>query len=156
MKKYFLLPHRFVAIGWVLLAVAIMINVLDWNGLLPNWGTCQVLTLIPDGGKFVTTNDSWSDEIAMVSAYLGLYFIAMSALREEDELTLLLRLRALMWSFTVNTVFFVALALLVYGWNAMFIFIYQGLFIFVLFILRFHWELRRMRHETQQNGEDGL
>lgn len=153
MRKYFLLPHRFLAIGWGLLVLGAVLNALEWAGLLPAIGGGTVFTLIPNDGSFLTVNDSWTDEVEVTAGYLGLYFIAMSALREEDELTLLLRLRSLMWSFTVSAVLFVALDLLVYGFNWLYVVLYQGLFIFVLFILRFHWELRKMRREGQTDGE---
>ena len=105
MKKYFLLPHRFNAIGWVLIGVALLVTILDFADALPAFSS-KVFSVVPDfsfGNEgFIVTNDSWYDEIEMVAGYLGLYFVAMSALKEEDELTLLLRLRSLMWAFTAN------------------------------------------------------
>ena len=86
--------------------------------------------------------------------FLGLYFVAMSSLKEEDELTLLLRLRSLMWAFTVNTILFIALVLFVYGFIWIYIMLYQGILIFLLFILRFHWEIHKMRVSANQTKED--
>lgn len=147
MKKYFLLPHCFYAIGWVLVGVALLVSILDFSDVLPTFSS-KVISVIPGrifGTGFIMSNDSWYDEIEMITGFLGLYFIAMSALRKEDEMTLLLRLRSLMWAFTANTILFVALDLLVYGYSWVYILIYQGMFIFLLFILRFHWELRKMK-----------
>ncbi len=158
MKKYFLLPHRFYAIGWVLFGFALLVTILDLStDVLPSFSS-KVFSLIPDfvcgGTDFIVTNDSWYDEIEMVSGFLGLYFVAMSSLKEEDELTLLLRLRSLMWAFTVNTILFIALVLFVYGFIWIYIMLYQGILIFLLFILRFHWEIHKMRVSANQTKED--
>lgn len=71
-------------------------------GVLPSLSS-KVFTLFPDyqvwgngtdnGIKSLglfTTSDSWYDGIEMISAYLGLYSVSMSALNEEYEMTLLL------------------------------------------------------------------
>ena len=71
-------------------------------GVLPSLSS-KVFTLFPDyqvwgngtdnGIKSLglfTTSDSWYDGIEMISAHLGLYSVSMSALNEEDEMTLLL------------------------------------------------------------------
>lgn len=50
-----------------------------------------------------------------------------------------------MLAFTVNTVLFFALELLVYGIYWVYILGCQGLFVFLLFILRLHWELHKMK-----------
>ena len=157
MKKYFLLPHRFNAIGWVLIGVALLVTILDCADALPAFSS-KVFTVAPDfsfGNKgFIVTNDSWYDEIEMVAGYLGLYFVAMSALKEEDELTLLLRLRSLMWAFTANALLFIAFELLFYGFPLLYVMMYQGMQIFLLFILRFHWEIHKMRAETHNEKEE--
>ena len=157
MKKYFLLPHRFNAIGWVLIGVALLVTMLDCADALPAFSS-KVFSVVPDfsfGNKgFIVTNDSWYDEIEMVAGYLGLYFVAMSALKEEDELTLLLRLRSLMWAFTANALLFIAFELLFYGFPWLYVMMYQGMLIFVLFILRFHWEIHKMRAETHNEKEE--
>lgn len=165
MKKYFLLPHRFYAIGWVLVGVALLVGLLDFWGVLPILSS-KMFSLFPDYhiwgngadinvecSGIITTNDSWYDEIEMISAYVGLYFVSMSALKEEDEMPLLLRLRSLMWAFTVSTVFFITLVL-VYGMYWIYILVCQEMFIFLLFILRFHWELYKMKITTSRNKEE--
>ena len=78
----------------------------------------------------------------------------MSALKEEDELTLLLRLRSLMWAFTANALLFIAFELLFYGFPWLYVMMYQGMLIFLLFILRFHWEIHKMRAETHNEKEE--
>jgi len=166
MKKYLLLPHGFERIGWAMLIVSLVLMVAEMQEWLPNFHG-HAFSLIPDtsswtstdglgnvekvgGMRFWVTNDSWWDEIYNTMLYCSLYFIGMARVRQEDELTLMLRLKSLLWAFMVNTGLLVVATLIIYGWGYIYVLIYQPVVIFVLFIGRFKYELYQLRRASHE------
>lgn len=154
MRKYYLLPHRYERIGWVMFLVSVLIIIAAYFlDVLPPMGDTTVFTLLPSYGRlhgFLTQNDSWWDEIGFVMLYVSLYFISMSSLKKEDEMTLSIRLRSLVWALTTTTILLVVVELFVYGFGFLYVMMFQGIFIFLVYILRFKYMIYKMKKENNE------
>ena len=149
MNYSYLFPPVFKKIGWVLFVIFAVLNVLwmtgDIEGLLP---ACRVFSIWPDEGKFIMTNDDWTDEICIVGMILSLLFITFARLKQEDEYTINLRMKSMAWAVKGYGLIIMMTTLFVYGTNWLYIMLLSIYLVFFLFIIKFYYELEKFRKEV--------
>ena len=149
MNYSYLFPPMFKKVGWILFVIFAVLNVLwmtgDIEGILPQ---CKVFSIWPDDGKFITTNDDWTDEICIVGMILSLLFITFARLKQEDEFTINLRMKSMTWAVKGYGLIIMIATLFVYGTNWLYIMLLSIYLVFFLFIIKFYYELEKFRKEV--------
>ena len=136
MNYNYLFPPVFKKIGWVLFVIFAVLNVL--------WMTGDIEGL----GKFIMTNDDWTDEICIVGMILSLLFITFARLKQEDEYTINLRMKSMAWAVKGYGLIIMMTTLFVYGTNWLYIMLLSIYLVFFLFIIKFYYELEKFRKEV--------
>ena len=124
MNYSYLFPPVFKRVGWILFVI---------------W---------PDEGKFIMTNDDWTDEICIVGMILSLLFITFARLKQEDEFTINLRMKSMAWAVKGYGLIIMMTTLFVYGTNWLYIMLLSIYLVFFLFIIKFYYELEKSRKEA--------
>ncbi len=133
-----LLPHRFQKIGWILMlpfaALLIANTYLDFNFSALEFA-------IRESALFEGAKENFTNEAAMIGVFVGLFFIAFSREKEEDEYIQKLRLDSLLLACYVHTFILIVGTLLFYGFGYLEFMGYNMFTIQVLFVGRFRWVL---------------
>jgi len=152
MNKNYLFPHRFRAIGWVLViaAVAAFVAGKIW---FPNLtfkmpaiyydGVYEFMDDDPSPQGFFVMGTTTPLTIVFSVLAVGLIFIGFSKEKVEDEFVHHLREQSLVWATYVTAVLFILATLTIYG-GVYAIVPYFVFFVFLLlFIVKFKFELHR-------------
>jgi hypothetical protein len=145
MRQDFLLPTRYKTIGMVLAIPAMAVGALlifdvyDFPFLNAAWRGDSFLD-----GK----NENFTDEITLTLSIIGLLMIAFAREKSEDEYIRSLRLESLQWAVLINYALLLITTWLVYGLEFLNVMIYNMLTVLLIFILRFHYVLRRSNSST--------
>lgn len=152
MKTKLLLPQKFKAIGFMILAIAIVILAIPENtfgdslsvnlGLLSN----KNLSVGPNGETNLLLT------IRLVLFLLSFIFISFSREKIEDEYIAGLRLSSWMWAIAINYALLLIAILTVYGLDFLNILLYNMFTPLVIFILRFNF-LLYVNSKKQSNEE---
>lgn len=156
MKTKFLFPHKFMNIGWLLIALAVVFEL--YTKLFGSIGflTNVAVFSIYDSGIPLQNPSTISPimsfkrddihfEIFLILILLGCMFIGFSKLKNEDEFTFSLRLKSLIWSFYIIFSLMVTSVIFIYG-IAFLSIQFFGLFAFlILYILKFHFVLYKAK-----------
>lgn len=165
MKKNYFFATIYKKIGWALFvpsAILVALHLFDSGIADWDFGACYTFSVIPTGIddalaskdhaigdlSFLVYNFSWMDEIAWVFSILSLIFIGFASEKDEDECTIDIRLKSLMWAVKTYAILFVASVLLVYGANFLVVLSLQPFVLFLLYIIKFYIELYKFRKET--------
>ncbi|REG94611.1 hypothetical protein [Algoriphagus antarcticus] len=138
-----LLPHRFQKIGWLLflpavtLAFMTMFIEFEFSWLQING--------VRESGLFESTDENLTNEVALVSLFLSLFFIAFSKEKLEDEYIQKIRLDSILFSCYGYFLLNVIGAVLFYGVEYFSFVMFNMFSIPVLFIVRFRWIMFRQR-----------
>ena len=155
MKKDYLFPHRFKWIGWSLfLPFALLFFV---GGMFTNAIDDDLIsfpTLVIEAGfhhdaeLFVgVQHEGMFDEICIVAMSLGLLFVAFARERDEDEYVEHLRLHSFVWAIKANTVLLILGTWFFFGGLYLWFILFWLISLFLIYIAKFQWELRKMRKE---------
>ena len=155
MKKDYLFPHRFKWIGWSLfLPFALLFFV---GGMFTNAIDDDLIsfpTLVIEAGfhhdaeLFVgVQHEGMFDEICIVAMSLGLLFVAFSREKDEDEYVEHLRLHSFVWAIKANTVLLILGTWFFFGGLYLWFILFWLISLFLIYIAKFQWELRKMRKE---------
>lgn len=154
MKTRYLLPHKFKRIGWWILAPSLiaMILILYFNLNFP-FLDYQVNGKVSfdKGFLFNIELNNFTDEVFSLLLICGLFMVAFSKERIEDERIRQLRLESLLWAILINTIF-LAFSI-IFFYNDLFIWVmtYNIAIPLVLFIIRFnavmYFERRKLKKE---------
>lgn len=161
MKKDYLFPYRFKWIGWSLFlpfallffgqmctnAISddlisfptLMIGVGNLNFFHPNGEPMGFIVGVQREGMF--------DEICIVAMSLGLLFVAFARERDEDEYVEHLRLHSFVWAIKANTVLLILGTWFFFGGLYLWFLLLWLFSLFLIYIAKFQWELRKMRKE---------
>ncbi|MDR9409290.1 MAG: hypothetical protein RI573_10640 [Balneolaceae bacterium] len=129
-----LLPFRFRLAGYIMILCSFGAAYLYfWGGrpALFEVPVFAILTSYAETRWFVLAQTNALDEIAVVFAVLGLLFILFSREKEENEETLILRIKSLFLSVYLTSAFIILFYITVFGWP---VFILISLS-FILFLL---------------------
>ena len=155
MKKDYLFPYRFKWIGWSLfLPFALLFFV---GGMFTNAIDDDLIsfpTLVIEAGfhhdaeLFVgVQHEGMFEEICIVAMSLGLLFVAFARERDEDEYVEHLRLHSFVWAIKANTVLLILGTWFFFGGLYLWFILFWLISLFLIYIAKFQWELRKMRKE---------
>lgn len=150
MKNSYLFPSYFKKIGWILLPLFLLfsISVLymqkDWGLNVDTFALLET-GIGDDALWFKISRQDLGDEIAFLGMTLSLLFIAFSKQKEEDEYISQIRLESLIWAVIANYVILTAATWLVYGFAYFQVTIYNMFTVLVLFIIKFHLALYKLK-----------
>ena len=141
-----LLPTRFLKIGWfVLIPFGILLfaaNYFDFSFAFLDFP-------LSVGGFFQFLDQNFTNELALLGVFIGLFFVSFSKQKEEDEFIQKLRLESLLIAFYFHTFILVLGTLLFYGLVYLEFMGYNMFTLQIIFILRFQWVLNRERKSLQ-------
>ena len=137
MKKQFLFPNQFKAIGWVLLLPSLVLGIaslhFDYEFAFLDF------KVRADPGIFGSELENFTNEIAGILILCSLMFIGFSRLKIEDEYTMKIRLDSLLWGVYINYgLIFLSIAF-VYGEDFFTVMVYNLYTLLIIYILRFHY-----------------
>ena len=87
------------------------------------------------------------DEIRIVAMSLGLLFVAFAREKDEDEYVEHLRLHSFVWAIKANTVLLILGTWFLFGGLYLWFVLFWLISLFLIYIAKFQWELRKMRKE---------
>ncbi len=155
MKTNYLLPPIFKMIGVLLFVPFIILGffviIKDFQF---DWLTIH--SLHPkNSNNFISENENFTNEIAIIGTLLSLFFIAFSREKLEDEFIVKTRLESLLWATYINLFLVIVVTLSIYGLN-FYMAITNLVFLqLIIFILRFNfilnWKIRLLNKEGGQN-----
>ena len=158
MKRSYLLPSGFRKAGWCMFIPGVILGLLYLTGEYPAWlelGGTKALALFDgfsDTNTFsVTFNDSWTEEFIIILLAIALQFIGFSREKDEDECIANIRMNALVWAITVNTLLLIASTLLIFGLPYL---TFMSIYMFslmVLFIAKYQWLIYRFRKNSSND-----
>lgn len=156
MKTKFLLPTKFKNIGWILLGIAILLSL--WINVIsdiPFLAQAKIFCIYysgfpleqhpTDSHFFQYHQTNLQLDIIGIFAIVGCLFVAFARLKTEDEYISKIRLESLVWATYVNFILLIIAILAIYGIDFLDVMIYNMITILVLFIIRFHFILYRLR-----------
>jgi hypothetical protein len=136
MKTQFLLPHKCKWIGLGVLALGILTFFFD--STLEKLLTFDVENIVYfaqfNSGKY--QDFSYTLQIFLIVA--GGVLVVFSKEKIEDEFTMSIRLKALMYSVLVNYIIVLVTDVFLYGEDFLFIMVYNFYTIIILYVLIFH------------------
>jgi hypothetical protein len=140
MKSRFLFPAEFKSIGCLLFGVdilyAIITKITHPQGFAKE--PYQALSLGMEIGN----------DINILTVLIGLFLIAFSKEKNEDELITQLRLDSLQWAIYVNFGIFIISVIFLHGFQFLEVVAYNVITPFVCFIVRFRWKIWQLNKET--------
>ena len=108
LKKLFL-PHPFQWVGWIMSVAGIILAYLRFGiGIKPDFLEINVFAIYStyfDSKYFQVIQNNISEEICGITVVVGLFFLAFSREKKEEERFWDYRLKALMISLYVSTLF---------------------------------------------------
>ena len=163
MKKTFLFPSYFKKIGWVISIITLLyvligriffVDDFDFEFIMPAaiGSSNEIFNLLPRD-FFVLNETTFMATLFPILIIIGFVFIAFSKERIEDEYVSKIRERALVWSVLVTCVVLILAILLIYGFDALYVFWIDFLFFLLLFVIKFRIDIFRFNRSTKKNEE---
>ncbi|MDO5443359.1 MAG: hypothetical protein Q4G10_06775 [Bacteroidia bacterium] len=154
-QKLFLLPYKFKKFGmymfipfcaiclWCLFSGEFEFNYMQWPCIsLFFQELFDDNTTLP---KLSTTDPI--NEIGMFGLLISMCFIALSKEKDEDEMTALIRMKSFVFSFWVMAAILAFSILFVYGIMFMEFAFVAVFLVFLIYIVKFNFAMRRIRRE---------
>lgn len=139
MKSIPLLPHRFIALGTILLIPGIILGVsFLYFDFRPDF-----LTLETHTDMLFMNTQNLLDEVALTLTILGLLAIAFSREKIEDEFVSQIRLNSLMWSFGLYYLIILLAVWVLYNDNFWSLMIYHLIMPIVFYVILFRINIVR-------------
>ncbi len=162
MKTKFLLPHRFKILGWLIFIPALILGILHLivfsfqnieflrEFLIKINPETKVFALLSQGlfqdtVYFKVVETHILHKVIAVLIILGGMFIAFSRQRTEDEFIAKIRLESLVWAIYINYAILLFCFLFIHGIVFMQIMVMNLFSILIVFILRFHYLLYKLK-----------
>lgn len=152
MKTQFLLPHSFKKVGWVLLAIAILLFIFQDIEFLKG---IRILAIYNSGyplvhndgveGFFKIIKHDTQLDLASTLFIIGGLFVAFARVKNEDEFISKIRLESLVWATWAQFIILTLMILSVFGIGFLNILMLNMFTILILFIIRFHFVLYKSR-----------
>ncbi len=160
MNISYLFPNRFKKIGWFLFIPSVILGIYLYQiGIAPDFFNVSVLSLIHEA--FIDVNaktvnniffkvieNNVLDEVLLILAIIGALFIAFSKEKQEDEFINKIRLNSLVWATYVNYSILIISTIFVYRATYFWVMILNMLTILIIFIIRFNWQLMKLKKEV--------
>jgi hypothetical protein len=147
-----LLPHAFKIWGWVLFGMGLAIGIVGIiNGGI-DFGITMTVPAFFNSGLFSKEflffdwiENELTDEILTFCLIIGGLFIGFSAEKDEDEMTVIIRLKALTWAVVANYSILLLATALIYDLSYLNVMIYNMFTIIVIFVARYQYLLYTLR-----------
>lgn len=164
MDTNLLLPHTYRSWGWkifipssILGLFVLFTNVeLDWLGgkvfVIYAGSGIKLLTHTETGQFFTFVSGNYTQTIVGVLCLMSLMMIAFSKEKTEDEFIWASRLNALLWATYINYFVLIFCFIFFFGFEFLYIMIFNMFTTLILFIARFHYILLRQQ-KTMRNEE---
>ena len=163
MDTKFLLPNSYKRLGWLLFFPALILAVaVFFSGYEPDWLDVKVPSLFHDELLLFSEEDEaksfsifkWSEnnianEIIGVLLLVSCMLLVFARERDEDEMIMKLRLESLLWAALVNGLLVLFCLFFTYDFTFYFVMVFNLYWLFLLFIVRFHWVLSRFRKQAE-------
>lgn len=158
MKTNFLLPHRYKAVGWILLVLGIVLGLLYMiKGDDMAFFDAHVFALVKDTSflkdekvYFSMVENNILDEISGLFIILGSLMVAFSKEKQEDEFISKIRMESLLWATYVNYAILMIAILFIYDMLFFWVLVFNMFTILLFFLIRFHWALRKTKKAVEE------
>ena len=155
MRTKFLLPHKFMRFGWIVLVPSLLLGIWyfisDYEIEALN---VKVFALLNDdfGPKdfFAVIGNNITDEILILLITLGLVLVGFSRTKTEDEYINRVRLESLVWATYVNVAVLVFSTLFIYGGSYFSVMVVLLLSQLLLFVAKFQIALYKIRRQGNE------
>lgn len=159
MKANYLLLHKYKKIGWLLFFPSMVLGFVSMHTTNASPFYIKVVSLLPSSSEgpapwVKVTSNMVLDEIAAIFIIASCLMIAFSKEKQEDEMIAKIRLESLVWAVYVNYGILVLSFLLLYDLTFWWIMIYNMFTIPIIFIIRYEWQLHRLRKTTPTQEAD--
>lgn len=151
MKTKFLFPASYKKWGWIILIPAVIFGFIDlFAEFQPEFLDWKVPVIYVNElfGKttyFGFIENNVLNEILGVLVIIGSVLVAFSKQPNEDEFIAKIRLESLVWATYVNYGILLLAFLFVYDTGFLWVMIFNMFTILLFFIVRFHWQILKMR-----------
>lgn len=151
MKKLRLFPHGFKKIGWILFLPSLVIGTLAYvNDWKIDWLEVKVFGIVSNGlsssnGYFNFTTKNILLEILAVLGIIGAILIGFSKVKKEDELSMSIRLNALVLAIYSNYAIVILGFLFIHGLVFIHVMTFSMFAVLILFIIIFHYQYYRFK-----------
>ncbi|MCS3734979.1 hypothetical protein [Mucilaginibacter dorajii] len=136
MKSRFLFPTKFRSIGYMLFGIDILYAII--MKIVHPHGFAKELQEVQPLGMAI------GNDINILTIVVGLFLIAFSKEKDEDELITQLRLDSLHWAIYFNFGIFIVSVLFLHGLQFLEVVAYNVITPFIFFITRFRWRIWRL------------
>lgn len=152
MKTDYLLPPDFKKIGFLFFVPFMLLGLLViFKDFQFDWLT--VYGLHPkDSNNFISADENFTNEIAIIGTLISLFFIAFSNEKTEDEFIKKTRLECLLWATYFDIFLVIVVTLSVYSLNFYMVITNLVFLKLVIFILRFNFILYWKPSFTNEKG----
>jgi hypothetical protein len=142
-----LLPNSFKIPGLLLALAGVIAGFLRFvEGIKPDFLDVKVFAIYSmyfDTKYFKVIGNNISEEIAGLLLLTGLFFFSFACEKTENAYVWSLRIRAIIWSIYLNSLFLFLSFLFVYGLGFVFILVVNIFSLLIFYNLFFHWYLLR-------------
>ena len=146
--KTLLFPHRFQKVGWVILSIALLVDVYVMIGW---WGNGNIMEFFTISG-YVTPSSVLSlyadyiiNNIAIISTIVGALLVTCSREEVEDEMITAIRHNSLLIALYVNYGLMIIAALVFYDLDFLTVMIYGMFSILLIFLVVLRYKLWKAR-----------
>ena len=129
--KMFLFPHAFRPIGWIVLVSTLTLGILLLSGTL----------------DYDVKYETFLNDTAIIGIALGSIFITCSRERIEDEMTSMIRLKALLTSLYAYVVMLIIGTLAINGISYFWFMLACLVMLPIIFVVRFRYEMHKYNKE---------
>lgn len=156
MQTRFLLPHKLKMVGWIIAIPAFLLMIAyihaDFTFPFLDYHNNDLQKISFDNGMlFDIQFNNFTDEIGGVLLLVGLFLVAFSKEKDEDERIAKMRLESLLWAVLVNTVLIILCILFLYSVYFLHAMVYNICTPLILFIIRFNVLLVLDRKQLNKN-----
>ena len=135
--KTLLFPHRFQKVGWIILALSLIIDIIIlFEGF--NSGLIELFEGFDNGG-YLTNN------IAIIGTIIGAILVTCSKEKREDEMIAHIRLNSLLAALYINYALLIVAALALYDLDFLNVMMYNMFTILLIFTVVFRYKIWRMK-----------
>ena len=151
-----LFPYRARYVGWLIFIPAAVLGIItmandsfQFDFLTFSFPRALFLTKPEFGTEGPQLQEAnFTNELAALGIIVGLFLVAFSRERVEDEMIGRMRLEALQWSVIVNYLILTVLILVSHGFGFLYILAHNMFTLLLVFIARMRWLMYRNARQT--------
>ena len=151
MKLNYLFPSKYKKIGWFIFIPTLLFGlftiIFDFEPEFLDVKTFSFFSddLFKQDVYFGLIKNNILNEILGVLMVIGSVLVAFSKEVDEDEYISKIRLESLVWAVYLNYAILLVAIVFVFGFSFLWVMIFNMFTILIFFIIRFNWQIRKMR-----------